>query len=149
MISIAQFLENTSGCEFLEGLERAHMERLASLAKEFRSKAGRVIFEDGARHGRFYLLCEGEVALEMGQRTLVKLKAGDALGWSSLTGSSGAHFRARALTPVYAMAFDGAQLAAACEGDPAFGYFIMKALLSVVTERLDAARMQLGAGDHT
>jgi len=148
VIGITEFLENTSYCEFLKGLERRHLERLAGLAKEVRFKEGQVIFREGERHGRFYLLSEGEVALEAGGSTLVQLKPGDAMGWSSLVGcEGGAHFEARALTPVRALAFDGAQLAAACEADPAFGYFIMKALLGVVTERLDATRLQL-AGDH-
>jgi CRP/FNR family transcriptional regulator, cyclic AMP receptor protein len=80
---------------------------------------------------------------------LQRLQAGDALGWSSLVGSGGgAHFEARALAPVRALAIDGGQLAAACEADPVFGYFIMKALLGVVTERLDASRMQLAPGNH-
>jgi len=150
MIAITEFLENTGHCEFLHRLERKHLERLAGLAKEVRFKAGQVIFEEGAKHGRFFLLSEGEVVLETDGRVLVELKPGDALGWSSLAASpGGAHFRARAVTTaVRALAFDGAQLAAACEADPAFGYYIMKALLSVVTERLDATRLQLAARDR-
>ncbi|HUA19446.1 MAG TPA: cyclic nucleotide-binding domain-containing protein [Bryobacteraceae bacterium] len=149
MIALTDFLESTGCCEFLQGLERSQLERLAGLAKEARFKAGQVIFEEGQRHGRFFLLSEGGVALETGGRVLAELQPGDALGWSSLSVSpGGAHFRARAVTPVRALAFDGAQLAAACEADPAFGYFIMKALLSVVTERLDATRLQLAARDQ-
>ncbi|HTR36899.1 MAG TPA: cyclic nucleotide-binding domain-containing protein [Bryobacteraceae bacterium] len=148
MIGITEFLASTVNCDFLKGLERRHLERLAGLAKEVRLKRGQVIFEEGELHGRLYLLTEGQVALETGQRVLVHLKPGDALGWSSLVGSpGGAHFRARAVAPARTISFIGAQLAAACEADPVFGYFIMKALLSVVTERLDAARLQLAA-DH-
>jgi len=144
MIGITEFLASTAECDFLKGLERKHLERLASLAKEVRLKRGQVIFEEGEQHGRFYLLTEGQVALETGKRVLAQLKPGDAVGWSSLVGSQGgAHFRARAVAPVRAITFIGAQLAAACEADPVFGYFIMKALLSVVTERLDATRLQL------
>jgi len=153
VIGITEFLENTSNCEFLKGLERKHLERLAGLAKEVGFKTGQVIFREGERHGRFYLLSEGEVALEStatGNLALLqRLQAGDALGWSSLVGSGGGtHFEARALAPVRALAIDGGQLAAACEADPVFGYFIMKALLGVVTERLDATRLQLAPGNH-
>jgi len=151
VIGITEFLENTSNCEFLKGLERKHLERLAGLAKEVGFKTGQVIFREGERHGRFYLLSEGEVALEStatGNLALLqRLRAGYAMGWSSLVGS-GAHFEARALLPVRALAIDGGQLAAACEADPVFGYFIMKVLLGVVTERLDATRMQLAPGNH-
>jgi hypothetical protein len=41
------------------------------------------------------------------------------------------------------LAFDGAQLQAACEEDPNFGYALLKRLLGVVAERLLATRMQL------
>jgi CRP/FNR family transcriptional regulator, cyclic AMP receptor protein len=138
--------------EFLQGLQRDHLERLAGLAKEARFKADQVIFREGEQHGRFYLLVEGRVALENNGTgscvRLQQLQGGDAIGWSSLVGSpNGAHFQARALSPVRAVAFDGAQLAAACEADPMFGYFIMKALLGVITERLDASRLQV-AGDR-
>ena len=147
MLGIQEFLIYTREHEFLQGLQREHLERLAGLAKEARFKADQVIFREGERHGRFYLLVEGRVVLENTARggcvPLQQLQAGDATGWSSLVSSSnGAHFQARALSPVRAVAFDGAQLSAACEADPVFGYFIMKALLGVITERLDASRLQ-------
>ena len=66
------------------------------------------------------------------------------MGWSSLVESEGgAHFQARVISPARALSFDGAALRDTCESDPAFGYRMMKALLSLVTERLDASRMQL------
>jgi CRP-like cAMP-binding protein len=68
------------------------------------------------------------------------------MGWSAVTDvNQGAHFDARALSPVRAIAFDGAQLRAACESDRSFGYEMMKALLALVTERLDATRIQLSS----
>jgi CRP-like cAMP-binding protein len=68
---------------------------------------------------------------------------GDAIGWSSLTPGHRTHFQARALSAVDTVAFPGDRLRSACERDPAMGYALMKQLLELVTERLDAARMQL------
>jgi hypothetical protein len=41
------------------------------------------------------------------------------------------------------VAFPAEQIRAACESDPALGYALMKRLLEIVTERLDAMRMRL------
>ena len=71
------------------------------------------------------------------------LHAGDAMGWSALTGDGLTHFQARALSPVSTVAFAGEQLRAACESDPAMGYALMKRLVELASERLDAMRMKL------
>jgi hypothetical protein len=71
------------------------------------------------------------------------LYAGEVLGWSSVTGDNGKQFQARALEEVHALAFDGARLCHACEQDFAFGYFFLRAVLNVTTDRLHAIRSQL------
>jgi CRP-like cAMP-binding protein len=148
VIGIVEFIESTRGHAVLEGFEPQDLERLAALAKEVRFKRDQVIFREGENHGRFYLILDGSVVLEMTAgghaMSLQTLHGGDAMGWSSLVEpGGGAHFAARVISPVRALSFDGPQLRAACEADPAFGYRMMKALLSLVTERLDASRMQL------
>jgi len=71
------------------------------------------------------------------------LFAGDELGWSAMLGSSGKQFQARALERTEALAFEAADLLAACRDDPAFGFVLMHRLLGVVAERLQATRVQL------
>ena len=71
------------------------------------------------------------------------LFAGDELGWSALLGGSGKQFQARALERVDALAFEGADLLAACREDTAFGFALMQRLLGVVAVRLQATRVQL------
>ena len=71
------------------------------------------------------------------------LGAGDELGWSALLMGRRKHFQARALERVDALAFDGGELLAACKEDPSFGFVLMHRLLSVVSERLQATRLQL------
>ena len=89
----------------------------------------------------------GLVALEIeapGHTLRVQtLFAGDELGWSALLMGSGKHFQARALERVEALAFDGAELLAACKEDAAFGFALMHRLLGVVAERLQATRLQV------
>ena len=148
MIGIEEFIQSTKGQSLLEGFEPQDLERLAELAKEVHFKSDQIVFREGENHGRFYLILDGSVVLEItaGGRpvSLQTLHAGDAMGWSSLVeAEGGAHFAARVVSPARALSFEGARLRETCESDPAFGYRMMKALLTLVTERLDASRMQL------
>jgi hypothetical protein len=52
-------------------------------------------------------------------------------------------FQARSVTPVSTAAFPGKRIREACDQDPAMGYALMKQLIELVTEELDAARIQL------
>jgi len=147
MISTQEFIETTKDQEVLKAFAPQHLERLAALANEVRFHRDQVIFREGDRRGLFYLILDGSVVLEIITARhpvlLQTLHAGDAMGWSALIDSGGAHFEARALTSARALAFEGVKLRETCEADPAFGYRMMKALLTLVTERLDVTRMQL------
>lgn len=148
MIGIEEFIQSTKGQSLLEGFEPQDMERLAALAMEVHFKRNQIVFREGDQHGQFYLILDGSVVLEITAgghpMSLQTLHGGDAMSWSSLLeAEDGAHFGARILSPVRALAFEGVRLREACESDPAFGYRMMKALLTLVTERLDASRMQM------
>ena len=132
---------------FTKGFWPDHIARLAAMASEMRFFSGELIFHEGDHSSLFYLLDEGNVALEVvspGRPVRVAtLYAGEVLGWSSVTGDNGKQFQARALEEVHALAFDGARLRHACEEDYAFGFWFMRAILSVMSERLHAIRAQL------
>jgi CRP/FNR family cyclic AMP-dependent transcriptional regulator len=125
----------------------AHVDRLAGMASELRFAPGELIFHEGDHSSLFYLLLSGNVALEVtapGRPVrIATLYPGEVLGWSSLTGNNGKQFQARALEDVHALAFDGTRLRHACEQDYAFGFWIMRAVLSVTSERLHSIRTQL------
>jgi CRP/FNR family cyclic AMP-dependent transcriptional regulator len=132
---------------FFQGLTPAHQKRLAEFAHEVRFERDQVVFREGDASTSFYLVLSGRVALEvtaMGRALrVVTLDEGEEFGWSSLMPSQSKQLQARALDAVRALAFDGPKLRQACEDDPVFGYEIMKRLLSVVSERLQAMRVQL------
>ena len=124
-----------------------HIERLASLASEAHFDRDQMIFREGDEFSKFYLIIAGRVALEMatpeGPLRVQTLSAGDELGWSAILMGRGKHFQARALERVRALAFDGPALLAACREDKTFGYALMYRMLGVVSERLQATRLQL------
>jgi CRP/FNR family transcriptional regulator, cyclic AMP receptor protein len=132
---------------FTKGFWPDHIARLAAMAAEVRFQPGELIFHEGDHSSLFYLLISGNVALEVlspGHPIRVStLVAGEVLGWSSVTGENGKQFQARALEDVHALAFDGARLCHACEEDFALGFHFMRAILTVMTDRLHATRAQL------
>jgi CRP/FNR family transcriptional regulator, cyclic AMP receptor protein len=132
---------------FTKGFWPDHVAKLAAMASEVNFTPGEAIFQEGDHSSLFYLLISGNVALEVhpaGRPVRVAtLVAGEVLGWSSVTGENDKQFQARALEDVHALAFDGTRLRHACEKDYAFGFWFMRALVSVMAERLHAVRAQL------
>jgi CRP-like cAMP-binding protein len=112
-----------------------------------RFASGELIFHEGDHSSLFYLLISGNVALEIlspGRPVRVStLYPGEVLGWSSLGSDTDKQFQARALEGLHALAFDGARIRHACEGDYTFGFFFMRAVLNVMSGRLHAIRAQL------
>ncbi len=132
---------------FVEEFQPQHIEKLTALAKEVEFARDQVIFHEGDDCHDFYLIVAGRTALEIeapGHTLRVQtLSAGDEFGWSAILMGRGKHFEARALERVKALAFDGPALLAACRDDKSFGYALMYRMLGVVSERLQATRLQL------
>jgi CRP/FNR family transcriptional regulator, cyclic AMP receptor protein len=146
-MSAATLLATLKKHPFVDEFQPEHIERLRGLAREVSFEPDRVIFKEGDDTHDFYLIVSGRVALEMQEPDhvlrLQTLAAGDELGWSSVLMGRGKYFQARALEPTEALALDGGELLAACRADPAFGFAFMYRMLGVVSERLQATRLQL------
>ena len=132
---------------FSQGLTPEHCATLASLGTRVTYGKDEIIFAEGDERHEFFLLLRGRVALEMmAQDRFLRvhtLEPGDELGWSSVLSGRGKFYQARALEPVEAIRFDGYVLLEKCRSDHFFGYKIMHRLVGVVSERLQAARMQV------
>jgi len=132
---------------FVEEFTDEHIEKLATLAKEVEFPRDQVIFHEGDDFQDFYLIVQGRVALEIEAPDhtfrVQTLAAGDELGWSAILMGRGKHFQARALQNVKALAFHGPKLLEACRDDKAFGFALMYRMLGVVSERLQATRLQV------
>ena len=132
---------------FVRDFEPAHVARLAALAKAVHFERDQVIFQEGDEHADFFLVVKGMVAIEVDAPEQVlrvqTLFEGDEFGWSAVLMGRGKHFQARALEPTDTLAFDGRELLAAFQQDPAFGLAFTLRLLGVVSERLQGTRLQL------
>lgn len=132
---------------FVEALRPEHIEKLRAMAQEVTFDRDQVIFKEGDETHEFYLISRGRIALEMQEPDHVlrvqTLGAGDELGWSTMLMGRGRYFQARALEPTEALAFDGLALMDECRADAEFGFALMYRMLGVVSERLQATRLQL------
>ena len=132
---------------FSQGLTPEHCATLAGLARRTSFAKDEIIFREGDPKHEFFLIISGRVALEMAAQDRMlrvhTLEAGDELGWSSVLSGRGKFYQARALEPVEVIRFDGYELLEKCRSDHHFGYKIMHRLVGVVSERLQAARMQV------
>ena len=132
---------------FTKTFQPQQIERLAARARAVTFAPEQIIFHTGDECDDFFLIISGRVALEMaaGKRVLriQTLSDGDEFGFSALIIGRSMSFQARALQPVEAIAIDGNALLDACRDDAEFGFRLMRQLLMIVSERLDATRLQL------
>jgi CRP-like cAMP-binding protein len=133
---------------FFKGLEDRHIQFIVGCAKNVRFEEGHVIFREGDPADEFYFIREGLVAVELmvphrGSTTILTVGAGEVLGWSWLLSPYRWHFGARTLHATRALSFDAKCLRAKCEEDHDLGYELLKRYAHVVSERLEATRLQL------
>lgn len=133
---------------FFAGLEPRYVQIIAGCASNVAFEEGQIIFREGEEANRFYLIRQGRVALEVhaagvGTLTIQTLDAGDILGWSWLVPPYRWHFDARAVEPTRAIALDGECLRRKCDEDHDLGYELLKRFAEIITQRLQATRLQL------
>ena len=133
---------------FFQGMEERYIQLIAGCSMNVRFEPGHVVFREGDPADQFYLLREGLVSVQLvvphrGLTTMATISAGEVLGWSWLFPPYRWHFDARTQQLTHALAFDGKCLRAKCDEDHDLGYDIYKRFMRVVTERLEATRLQL------
>jgi CRP-like cAMP-binding protein len=130
------------------GLTGEQLELIAGCARNERHAAGELLMREGDPADRFYLVRSGAVALEVdapgrGALVIETVHAGDVVGWSWLFEPHVWHLDARVTEDSSAISFDGACLRGKCDADHELGYQLMARFAAVLSERLQAARLQL------
>ena len=133
---------------FLRGLNRTQLALLADCALSARFEPGQVIFQEGEKADRFYLLERGKVVLESrldgGDAVIIDtISGGDLLGWSWMMPPYVWHFTARAAEPTEAIYFAGDILHDYCHRDHSLGFELHKRMSAVMMKRLQAARKKM------
>jgi CRP-like cAMP-binding protein len=132
----------------LDTLSDDHRAKLMALAEEVEFPAGKSIFEERAKADRFWLIREGEIALELrvpGRRGAVvdTLGQGSLLGWSWLFPPRRWHLSAKTQTAVRAWEFNATAVRQLCQEDTEFGYVFVLACAEVIGHRLEDTRTRL------
>ena len=133
---------------FLQGLQDRHFELITGCASNVVFKPDEFLFREGESADIFYFIRQGKVVIETyiphkGSIAIQTRAAGDVTGWSWLVPPYKWHFDARALEMTRAIALDGKCLRGKCEDDHEFGYEIMKRFAIIMSQRLNATRLQL------
>lgn len=133
---------------FFKGLSAPQLQVLAESAMQVAFKDDEPIFREGEPANRFYLILEGQVALESevkehGTVQIQTLGPDDNLGWSWLFPPYYLHFSARAVGPVSAIFFYGTRLREQCETDHELGYELMKRITETLIQNLHATQQRL------
>ena len=134
--------------EFLGGLEAKYKDVILKHATVQEFGAGELVFRQGERADKFYLLISGHVSVEIptvyGPTLEIQhLGAGQILGWSWLISPFEWDFQARVHASTRVVEFDGKALLKQCDADPAFGYALLKGFTELMSERLGAARLRM------
>ena len=134
--------------EFFSGLSPEFIGFLARCASEQQIEPGQVLFQQGERAHRFYLIRNGSISIEVPAITGPTLKvqslgASQILGWSWLIPPYKWSFQAKAEAQTALFAFDGDAVLARCEEEPKFGYALLKRFASLMAERLGVARQRM------
>ncbi|MFC6689274.1 cyclic nucleotide-binding domain-containing protein [Jhaorihella thermophila] len=133
---------------FFAGLSDAFSELIGGCARNVVFAEGDHLFRQGEEADALYLLRSGQVALEItapgrGTMTFLTLGPGDVVGVSWLVPPYRWSYDARVVEPTRAIAMDAHCLRRKCEDDPALGYELMKRFVPVLSQRLQAARLQM------
>jgi len=132
---------------FFLGMTTGQLTLLAGCGKLARFKEGELLAQEGMPANDFYLIREGEVAIEIHAPggTMMVSKAGPEglVGFSWLFPPYRNCFDARAVTAVAAVSFDGACLRKKAEDDHELGYQLMKRFAEILLRRMQDTRLQM------
>ncbi|SDK18259.1 cyclic nucleotide-binding domain-containing protein [Microbulbifer yueqingensis] len=133
---------------FFRDIADAHLRTIGGCGVEVQYRPGEYIARENMPADYFFLIRRGCVAVEIqlpnsGPLCLQTLHEGDIFGWSWLFPPYQWTFDARAVDSVQAIQLDGRCLRGKCEAEPELGYELMKRFARIMTERLQATRLQL------
>lgn len=132
---------------FMKDLDENYLKQITGCASNVVYHEDEVMFKEGEKAEKFYLIRSGKVALEIngrdkGNLRILTIGPGRVLGWLWESSPYKWHFEAHALEEVRAIALDGECLRNKCE---IIRQWVMKCLKDSLhtRQRLQSTRMQL------
>ena len=133
---------------FFHDMAEPYLDILDACAETREYKAGACIFKAGDEATHFHIIQTGEVSIHVkgakgNDITIQTLSSGEVLGFSWMMVPYLYRFDAVALEPPMTQAFDARRLRKEIEKDPAFGYDVVMRFNHVISQRLQASRLQI------
>jgi len=133
---------------FFKGLPAPMLECLVADATEARFEAREIVVRAGDAAREFHLIRSGKVAIEIftpehGPVVIQTLGEGELLGWSWLVEPYAWNFDAEAIETTEVLKFNAERIRDTWEGDPQFGYQLLRRFVPLIVQRLQSTRMQL------
>jgi CRP-like cAMP-binding protein len=139
-----------SQAEFFEGLSDEQLATIADQCEEVSCRQGEVLFREGHKAERLYVLAEGkiQISIQLSSRperlTMSVIdEPGQVLGWSALVAPYQYTASALCETDGRLLAIDGHALMQVLKQDPALGFVIVQHLVGVIGARLSHTRTAL------
>ena len=134
--------------EILRGLIEQEKEQFKGLGRVEQYESNAVIFNEGAEARKFYLVEEGQAAVESlldrGMRIpTVVVSAGQAFGWSALVPPHVYTATVVALSNLKVIAIEREKLLAQMQANTSFGLTIMQNVASMISSRLRSLEFTL------
>jgi CRP-like cAMP-binding protein len=133
--------------EFLRDMPQEYLEQIANISQVRDFDEYDVVFRDGQRAEKLYLVISGNVHVESGvggghYKHILTLGPGELVGWSSLLGEC---YTTRATTPDSARLLEirVGELMTICARNATFGYEFMRRTTAALARRLSVTRGQL------
>jgi CRP/FNR family transcriptional regulator, cyclic AMP receptor protein len=141
-------LEALGRLHLFEGLSQGALEMIAAAAVPDHVRTGDVLFKEGDRADRFYVVLTGGVSLSVfdppkGHVHIDTVRAGEVLGWSWLFPPYQWHFDGRAIVDSDLLVIDAKRVRAECDADPRVGYLLVQRFAEVIHRRLQGTRLRL------
>jgi len=131
---------------FFKNLPQKYIDFIVGCTSNAFFKPEEVILKEEESADKFYLIRSGKVAIYIDKPreiTVQTIGEGEILGWSWLVPPYRYRFSAKATENTRALALDGKCLREKCEKNSDLGYELLKRIVGVLTERLEATRLQL------
>jgi CRP-like cAMP-binding protein len=140
--------EEMESVVFLRNLGKAHLIRVASLARLRECAEGTVLFHEGSDSAYLYFVLSGKVGLEVeepgrGPVRVFTAHPGDLVGWSPVLGRRSMTATARAAADCRLAALDAREVAELCERDQRFAAAFLRQAACVLSDRLWGTRRLL------
>ncbi len=126
-----------------------HLDKIAQISQLRHAKAGEVLFREGDREDRVYIVLDGRIALDMmvpprGKIRFYTAEKWEVFGWSSVTPTVRQRTAgATAVVDSLVASVEAAKLRELCDQDHDLGYLVMRRLANIVASRLMISRLQL------